>query len=325
MVKKLWFILIMCLMAFLTGCADSDDGPLYQIKKENGQYYLCFTRDEYPQAQKPVMAPSYSSLAEMKETLLSGELDDNYIYSLWEEYSGEKVPIYNLDQLYEFQFPGMNDEGSKVSVKWGINLTFYWYYVKTDSSSAQVRIAIPQSAYDEIYTREHDTRAYTVTSVETAVDRNATVTNLYNDSGYYRRVEYELSYPDKQLIIQENYLLTDRVDQVASDVTPYLLRVFGDQHDLLFYIFLKYDVAKERPSTEWLSSIGLVKTNDIVDLPNYPGQDIPDWVIPSAICVSVVLLTVGSILAIRARRKKKAVLRTVIEATSDTTDLLEDM
>ena len=100
----------------------------YDIQKESGEYYLIL--NEQPEVTG-YSAPFFSSLSEMKKTILTGGLTDQNLVAFqnYPPKNGEmRIELYNLDHLYEPIVPDNVEIGT---------ITFFgrWYRVSLEAKS----------------------------------------------------------------------------------------------------------------------------------------------------------------------------------------------
>lgn len=300
--KCLYIMMCICTSMFLTACTliTEIDAETYRIEKNNGEYYMHFTR-EYDDnlGSKEITIPRFSSVAEMKEKILSGQLTSAEVRHLrYKESQDDYVlPLYNLDRLQDFVLP----EGMELMYIDFVGKSYYCVFL-FESRECVMSVCSKEAFEKDVAYVQRSLERNTVISEEKISERNATVFICHTKGDFYnrfKRIEYVIEDDNKKLSVHENYT-------EPSDAVPRSTWILGKQNGAYFSLIM----SDCRPSYEWISSLGLKKLEDNT--------------IPIVICISVLLVAGCGFLLISVRRKKKAPVQTSPEAVSNTAAPQED-
>lgn len=184
--------------------------------------------------------PTFSSIREMREKLITGDLAEEEITELMRNApkDSDVVEICNINKLYEATYP--KDMTLKRIKLFGTGYSFELDngYIICTSKDGYL------SEFDRIYNGK-GFGGITILSVEKVADRNAEVTRYDNVGTECSWVRYT----------NETDYGTQYVMEIYMEDTLMLVYIFGTSNG--GYYHADFSGLEERPSLEWISSFGL--------------------------------------------------------------------
>lgn len=265
-------VLVSLLLVFallLCSCTKSSEekNPKYTVYEKEGKTYMEFlpedgqSDDDSSQQMNSevIIYPSFDSVAEMREKILSGNIPDDQLSGLRYSAGEDNVlEIFDLNKLYEAGLPeGMNYN----FVGWdGYSYSFDIGQVGNGETYGMVRCLDQESyvkEYDKKYTYYTTFNSVTVIGDTATDDRDARVIHFKNHTGEYMDILYSITTPSGTVHVIEMYCLNHRYGLTEeSETVPRKVCLFGDEGDRYFYAwFMGFE---ERPAVDWLSSFSLI-------------------------------------------------------------------
>ena len=172
--------------------------------------------------------PSFPSLAEMKQSIKSGNLSEKTLEAIYRGNGrNTKIEIFNLEELYDVSLPG---DIEYESVLWCGK--YYEFQMVRNGQPSSIVLGDEESydyAFRTAYEDHFDTEQ-TVIVEGTVEDRNATMLHHQNSTGEYKRLHYQLGSGDDVIYVTEHYTI-ERYDDIPayriSDTIPDIVYVFG--------------------------------------------------------------------------------------------------
>ena len=246
--------------------------PYYTLEAIDGEAYLTMKTDVTPNGDGTmsglVVSPSlkFSSAAEMRDKLLSGNLTESEVKTLGSFAKNEttgKIELCNLNQLYE---PIMG-KGSVNFVT--LRGKEYSFSVTLPSGYSGYFMMFSEDKYQELMDEKleliYKNEKVTVTKDEQITDRNAREISFYTSASNGKMVIYTKTDTYGTYTIIEEYLLShsvfpDEADQsIPQAITVYLATDYGVNGEI------RVSYGKTRPSVEELTSIGIQAVSPVSD------------------------------------------------------------
>lgn len=257
-------LLLLCLsFLLLTSCKlDSCiivEYDTYTIEKKDGVYSLHFKNDpESPadpikeSASGGYSNPHFSSVTEMKEFVLSGQLSETQLYALkigalYNKNDDGSLKLCNLDALYDVRLPENVDIEEVIWKGFCYDFDFesddgpYGYIGYCDEYSYDREY---QDHYVNIMEGQYGGSEWQVE------ERNATVTRHSNTTGSYTTIRYKIESGEWTVHVRELHK-----GGYWEESTPVHIYLFGNNGTEYFDGWIAGFT--ERPSVQWLSSFGL--------------------------------------------------------------------
>lgn len=273
------FIVFLCLLGImLTLCccnntkekeAPSNNSLAYTIKEEDGNYYIQFDENASYSAsanstQIGKHTPKFNSVSELKTTIETGNFSQEDLAYLQKRSKNGITALGHPDNLYDVTLPSGLDatgvywevDGYLVDINWGRN----------EYEHGSVTIELDETAYTQAFEQfcNYKSAADIIISETTLSDRNASELIYTNVSGKYRLLNYQLTNKNKIIYIQELYCLEtyvpDSFHWTISESVPFIVKTFCDEGPVQWYTH--FTGFEERPTVQWLSSIGTKKVTD---------------------------------------------------------------
>ena len=274
------FIVFLCLLGImLTLCccnnakekeAPSNNSLAYTIKKEDGNYYIHFDENaSYSvstndgQTQIAGHIPKFSSVSELKATIETGNFSQEDLAYLQKRSKNGITALGNPDNLYDVTFPvGL----SATAIHWYINsYSIDTNWGRNEYEYAIMKVYLDTTIYDEMFEQfcNYKSAADVIISETTLSDRNASELIYTNKLGKFKRLIYQISTESGNLYIQELYCLESYEPDfhwTISESVPFIVETFCDEGPVQWYTH--FTGFEERPTVQWLSSIGTKKVTD---------------------------------------------------------------
>ncbi len=273
--KKLYIIGILCIILVFYGIVTIDNAPEnwrktanivaenehYALSTDSGKFFLHYKGEEplpdgitSAQMSLYLQYPSFSSVADMKEGIISGAISSLERDSLWDgARKDQAMEICDLNNLYSLQMP-RNTLLKKVT--WfGDSYSFTFESNDIRGEIKQLRGTLSGADAREEF-QNSILSDKTIRWEKQIEDRNAIETEYFTFSSRMKHLKYDISLPDRTIHVLETYLLRSNFlsNEASSDI-PWLVYFWGEQQGLSFYGTLTE--LESRPSVEWLSSFGL--------------------------------------------------------------------
>ncbi len=260
----LLFVCILSLALVLSGCSSETEeltqysNSLYSITVEGTQYCLTATTDLSSVNTRAVIRfPTFSSIAEMRQGILSGSFTKENLFALTRASANGKIEICDLDNLFHCTTPS---DFRINKIMWGGK---YYQFNLTNISGGSLQGSVrclDKETYTNRFNNEYmdflSNPNVTVTGQEKIEDRSATVYYTTTDLAKLKRICYQLQEGDKHLYIREEYLLEHySIPLSTSSTVPVRIYIWGTDNSGYFYGGFR-DFS-ERPSVEWLFQFGL--------------------------------------------------------------------
>lgn len=230
----------------------------YSIIEENGNWYVI--TEMLPEPTRPIsgtfvhnaiLAPTFTSLEEMRQTLISGALSESEVDMIQRDHAG-KWEICNLNELFDCTLP------KNVSIQYcGPSGAACFWLLKSDIFSSGSIRWLPKEQYDENYSKDYLRVGKNAYSAENISDRNATEYLCNTGNFKYKYLKYQIESQGKTIYVVEEYLLASnsQIDRISESI-PNRITLFIEENGAFAYAKL-YDL-EDRPSVKWLSAFGLV-------------------------------------------------------------------
>jgi len=152
--------LLLAICLALCGCTTVVcNGPEYRLLKENGSYYIQFHTDyshekynaSLPEdGSRPPFYPTYTTAAELREALLSGNAPYYYLAGLNAKAATAPLEILDPERLYDVRLPaGLSVE----SVRWEGSR---YVFSVTDTAMASVEVSVlSQGEYGRVLAEQY--------------------------------------------------------------------------------------------------------------------------------------------------------------------------
>lgn len=249
--------------ALLCGCQSkyAVENDRYAIYRENGKYYMSIYCDlSAPTGGEPgeyesiaLSPPTFASLADMKQRIVSGGLSDSELYVLSKNGSVRTFEICNLWDLQDIALPqGLSYD----RILW--YGSYYTFEIPTGGISVTV---CGKKDYDRLfadnYTEEINHESRSVFSDTVVPDRDARAIQYMTDAGICKDLCYTIHPDHGKATVLERYTLElfDTDPPQGSETVPERVWMFSEGKDRSL-IVSAYGLT-ERPSAEWLSAFKL--------------------------------------------------------------------
>ncbi len=236
----------------------------YDLVKKDGKSYISLrsvkeeeeSNTDNAYVSTAVFGPTFSSVAEMKNNILNGNLTEQELYAIRTCYAKDGLwEICDLDNLYDARLP------DKTSIKQialrGKSYSFTLEnYIAVNCFIDHLDEADYNKAFEEEYLGFPNEFEEVIWEEQTE-DRNATIKYFRTGAGVFKRLEYTLQQDDRMLYVIEEYTLSFYTgSKPTSDTIPRTVTVYGEENGGYYKVWVLEPI--ERPSVEWLTSFGLV-------------------------------------------------------------------
>ena len=278
--KRLISIVLVAVICLLSGCGSYNNlrdaetivsNERYDVLRKDDQYYFVPRNWKSSSgASSLVIAdwPQFSSIGEMKETILSGNCPYSRTIAMKAAQNNGTIPIYPLDRLYEALIPvgGISD------LLWELEGYSFGIEGEYRGSVLSGRMRIMQAQQFEISLKSKFTDKFEeltgrkeILLHETDPQTNAEVLCYKKNSGGHNTLvhkTYQLQ--DKTLYVSELWLgnspYVQSKDHESQPGRISRLYIWGEQNGGCFYFFVSFSTplyANHVPTEVWIQSIGL--------------------------------------------------------------------
>lgn len=234
----------------------------YEIIEEEDEYFIVFndeeiTNNEHFQNGWDSLTIKFASLSELREKVATNSLSDSqkaHIRRVFPRDDTGAIKICNLGKLYSpilperFEITGVYWYGEIYTFDFENEQEFGYVTYCTEETYLQEY----EYEYEDFFNRDN----ISLSRRKQIEDRNAEEFYYETLAGSFKQVRYTLTTENKTLIIDETYrLFTIHSDLSTSDTVPSRIGIYGIDNGVYFIVSLNDLI--ERPSVEWLLSIGM--------------------------------------------------------------------
>ena len=264
MKKVLGFLLVLCLL--LCGCGKTNAAPgvevlsndQYSVMDRDGEYYFDFKEDvdlsgggqQTGAANPGSSGVNFGSVKAMHDRIVNGGFSAATLSGMagWAKTTDGKVAVCNVNALWDAYLP---QDLSVAHVNWCGQT--YAFVLQSDDLEGRLCLTT-ESGYQrmkEIYEIE-ETNNLKFTSVEQVAERDATVITYESQvASSGKQIRYTYEKDGFTVTILENYFF----DYSETETVPFIVNGMAEGNGIYYY----WSVGgfTERPSYEWIKSIGL--------------------------------------------------------------------